>query len=841
MASNNLINSNYTKNLQQAINDATQLSRKLHSDNTNSFHLVQSMLNIDNCSAVNQLKSSGVDISKLRQQISDINENQSEPNVSKSINIRTILLLSQLQARACKSTQVGTIHLLLAVANQPDNAIGKILQQHKVTYSQLFSAIGAVDKKPTNTSPQMGFSFDNDDDELEDMPSQNSQSTATQTNKNNGNSATPALDTFTRDLTKAASCNELDPIVGREKEIERTIQILSRRKKNNPVLIGEPGVGKSAIVEGIAQLIISKKVSRALHNKRIVSLDLGALVAGTKYRGQFEERLKAVESELRANPDIILFIDEIHTIVGAGATSGSLDTANMLKPALSRGEIQCIGATTLNEYRQSIEKDGALERRFQKIIVEPSSKEETLAILNNIKNRYEDHHNVRYTNDAIEACVALTERYISDRAFPDKAIDALDEAGSYTHINNLSVPAEIEEIEKQISHYDTMKLDAVAQQNFELAADYRDQVAKLNAKLEQAKNIWLSNSAENPATVTKEIMASTISNMAGVPLQQITQSENERLLNMATELQSSIIGQDDAVAKVTRAIRRNRLGLRNPNRPIGSFIFLGPTGVGKTLLAKYLAEYMFGSADALIRIDMSEFMETFSVSRLVGAPPGYVGYEQGGQLTEKIRRKPYSIVLFDEIEKANPQVYNLLLQVLDEGFITDGLGRKIDFKNTVIIMTSNVGTRQLREFGHGVGFSTHDQNDNSYAHHVTEKALQKTFSPEFLNRIDDIIHFNALSLENIRRITRLEIDKFIQRCNLQEIKVTVTNNAVNLLANKSYDKQYGARPIQRTIQNELEDPIVEHILANGTKAGLEIVIDTDCATQKIIISSQGKA
>lgn len=797
-------------------------------------HVLLGLLSIENCSAVTLLKRLNVNIGELKtrlENITNIDVRTAQTGVLHSTT-ESLMLLANLEARIRKSDKVHTSHFVCAILHQNGTELVKIFNDLGVTYEKYCNLT------PDASKFRMGVSFDDDDDELEDddssMPrNNNNMNTATAASASNSN--TPALDNFSRDLSKAAERGELDPVVGRECEIRRTIQILSRRKKNNPVLIGEPGVGKSAIVEGLAIRIANRQVSRALFGKRIVSLDLAAMLAGTKYRGQFEERLKSVMNELESNPDIILFIDEIHTIVGAGATSGSLDTANMLKPALSRGQFQCIGATTLSEYRQSIEKDGALERRFQKIIVEPTTAAETLMILQNIKGRYEDHHQVLYTDDAIEACVSLTERYISDRSFPDKAIDALDEAGSRMHLDNMKVPVEIEATENEITRYDALKREAVLRQDFELAAKYRDHVATLGANLELMKKEWLATSDANKIPVTADDISATISDMSGVPLQRIAENENSRLLRMAGELRGKIIGQDDAVDKVVRAIRRSRVGLKDPNRPIGSFMFLGPTGVGKTLLAKKLAEFMFGSADALVRIDMSEFMEKFSVSRLVGAPPGYVGYEQGGQLTEKIRRKPYSIVLFDEIEKADAEVYNILLQLLDEGFITDGLGRKVDFKNTVIIMTSNAGTRQLKDFGRGVGFDTgNSTNDQTYAQSVTQKALQKIFSPEFLNRIDEIIHFKQLDKADISRIIMLELEQLQVRCRNLGFELEVTQPAIDFIADKGFDRQYGARPLKRAIQTYLEDLLVESLLEkqfdNVAKIKVEVTSEADKLT-----------
>ena len=683
--------------------------------------------------------------------------------------------------------------------------------------------------------PRMGADFPDEDDE-DDFASHNqesntpasNQSSASQTSTakatSKANNGTPILDKYGKDMTKDAENGKLDPVIGRESEIERLAQILSRRKKNNPVLIGDPGVGKSAIVEGLALSIMHRKVSRVLFDKRVVSLDMASLVAGTKYRGQFEERIKAVIDELSNNPDVILFIDEIHTIVGAGSAAGSMDAANLLKPALARGEIQCIGATTLDEYRKSIEKDGALERRFQKVIVEPTTAEETLTILNNIKGKYEEHHGVIYTPEAIENCVKLTDRYVSDRNFPDKAIDALDEAGSRVRIANIVVPKEIDDLEKQISEAQRNKVKAAQAQNFEIAANYRDMQEQLTAKLNQAKKDWEEELAKKRETVDVDKVAEVVAMMTGVPVQRIAQGESERLLQMGNNLKSKIIGQDEAIEKIAKCIRRNRVGLKDPNRPIGSFMFLGPTGVGKTYLAKKIAEFLFGSEDALVRVDMSEFMEKFSVSRLVGAPPGYVGYEEGGQLTEKVRRRPYSVVLLDELEKAHTDVFNMLLQVMDEGRLTDSLGRKVDFKNTIIIMTSNIGSRELNDFGGGVGFNT-SEISKERSHGIISKALNQRFSPEFLNRIDDIIMFDPLDRESIFKIIDLELASFYKRVKDLGFSLEITDNAKEFLAEKGYDKQFGARPLKRAIQSHIEDELAEILLKGEAKSGDTILVD----------------
>lgn len=665
----------------------------------------------------------------------------------------------------------------------------------------------------------LGFTDEEDDDDSQGSPGKpNGNEQKSSKSAPGGDSGTPVLDKYGKDITKAAANGDLDPVIGRDKEIQRLSQILSRRKKNNPVLIGEPGVGKSAIIEGLALRIINHQVARALFDKRIVALDMAAIVAGTKYRGQFEERIKAVIDELSEHKNVILFIDEIHTIVGAGNASGSMDAANLLKPALARGELQCIGATTLDEYRKNIEKDGALERRFQKVIVEPTTPEQTLEILKNVKAAYEKHHGVCYTGKALEACVSLTERYVSDRFFPDKAIDALDEAGARAHISKIVVPDEISNLEKQISEAQANKLKAVQAQNFESAANYRDRQETLKLELADAKEKWERELDLKRETVDENDVAEVVALMTGVPTQRVAQAEGIRLLHMQDELKDKVIGQDEAIEKIAKAIRRNRVGLREPNRPIGSFLFLGPTGVGKTLLAKRLAEFLFNSEDALIRVDMSEYMEKFAVSRLVGAPPGYVGYEEGGQLTEKVRRHPYSVVLLDEIEKAHSDVYNMLLQVLDEGCLTDSLGRKVDFKNTIIIMTSNVGTREIKDFGNGIGFRTSnsvkEQSDS-----IVKKALNKQFSPEFLNRIDDIINFNSLTRESILKIIDIELESFFSRVQASGNTLTITDKAKQFVADKGFDSKFGARPLKRAIQTHIEDPLAELMLKNEGKTG----------------------
>lgn len=679
------------------------------------------------------------------------------------------------------------------------------------------------------TMAAMSNSYDNEETADEDgfpddSPQKKSNPTKKQERVENSQNDTPVLDKFGNDITKAAEEGNLDPVVGRATEIERVIQILSRRKKNNPVLIGEPGVGKSAIVEGLAIRIKEHKVSRLLFDKRIISLDMAAVVAGTKFRGQFEERIKAIIDEAKKNPNVILFIDEIHNIVGAGNSQGTMDAANLLKPALARGEIQCIGATTLDEYRKNIEKDGALERRFQKIIVEQTSAEETLQILHNIKNNYEEHHNVTYTDRALEACVKLTQRYVSDRFFPDKAIDALDEAGSRVHVGNVNAPKGIEEIEEKIAATNELKLKAAQAQNFEEAASLRDSVRNLQAELDNKKEEWEADLRNHREVVDEDKIAEVVAMMTGVPVQRIAQTESSRLLNMGDELKSSIVGQDEAIDKIVKAIQRNRVGLKDPNRPIGTFMFLGPTGVGKTHLAKKLSEFLFDSKDSLVRIDMSEYMEKFSVSRLVGAPPGYVGYEEGGQLTEKVRRHPYSVVLLDELEKAHADVFNMLLQVMDEGRLTDSLGRSVDFKNTIIIMTSNIGTRQLKDFGNGIGFNT-GGSTTDFAQGVIQKALNKTFSPEFLNRVDDIVMFNELDKQALNKIIDIELGGFFKRVKEMGYTLDVTENARNFLVEKGYDKQFGARPLKRAVQQYLEDDLAEMILRAEVEKGNRIIVD----------------
>lgn len=757
--------------------------------------------------------------------------------------VNRIIKLSILEARMLQSNTVEPEHLLLALFHNNEVKNQQFMDKFKsngITYETLYSILNSNKLDRQSHSSGLDSDITNsflDDNETEENDSFSpNQETKSQKpgNKSNSNSETPVLDKFGNDMTRAAEEGRLDPVIGRDTEIERLAQILSRRKKNNPVLIGEPGVGKSAIVEGLAIRIIERKVSRTLLNKRIISLDMASIVAGTKYRGQFEERLKAVIDELSRNSNIILFIDELHTIVGAGNAAGSMDAANMLKPALARGVIQCIGATTIDEYRKNIEKDGALERRFQKVMVEPTSEAETLQILQQIKGKYEEHHNVTYTPEAIEACVKLTERYISDRNFPDKAIDALDEAGSRARISNITVPKEILALEEDIENTCRNKQQAASAQNFESAASYRDKERKLRQDLEVAKKDWEEQLKTQKETVDEDNIAEVVAMMTGVPVQRIAQAEGKRLLKMSDSLKQSVIGQDEAISKIVKAIQRNRVGLKDPNKPIGTFMFLGPTGVGKTHLAKKLAEFMFDSAETLIRVDMSEFMEKFTVSRLVGAPPGYVGYEEGGQLTEKVRRHPYSVVLLDEIEKAHTDVFNLLLQVMDEGRLTDSLGRKVDFKNTIIIMTSNIGTRQLKDFGAGIGFNT-STLDKTQSHSILRKALNKTFAPEFLNRIDDIVIFDTLEKDDIFKIIDIELKGIYQRVADLGYTLQITDEAKNFVAQQGCDPQYGARPLKRAIQQYIEDTLAEQLLSLDSDASNNvIVLDYDATEDKII-------
>ncbi len=806
---------------------------RLGNDYIGPEHLFLGILRDGEGMATEILQNLGVDLAEVKKQIeTKVRSNRKidlDAQVSMSKPAEKALKIISLEARSFKSQLANSGHLLLALLKDTDNLVSTLLGDAGVNYYLVRAQM--QDYK----QPQSKSEYSENEDEDADDPFGKKQGSGAQKKPGTPKTDTPVLDNFGIDITRLAEENSLDPIVGREKEIERLAQILSRRKKNNPILIGEPGVGKSAIAEGLALRIVQKKVSRLLFDKRVISLDIASIVAGTKYRGQFEERMKAILNELSKVTNVILFIDEIHTIVGAGGATGSLDAANMLKPALARGEIQCIGATTLDEYRQHIEKDGALERRFQKIMVEPTSVEETIEILNNIKSRYEDHHNVTYTPDAIEACVKLTARYITDRYLPDKAIDALDEAGSRVHISNINVPEKIVKLEEKIETTREEKIAAVKSQNFELAANFRDKEKNLLMLLEQEKEAWEKELIHHREVVDEHKVAEVVALMSGVPVQRIAQAEGRRLAVMDADLRGKVIGQDEAIAKVVKAIQRNRAGLKDPNRPIGSFIFLGPTGVGKTQLAKVLATYLFDSIDALVRIDMSEYIEKFSVSRLVGAPPGYVGYEEGGQLTEKVRRKPYSVVLLDEIEKAHPDVFHLLLQMLDEGRLTDSLGRVVDFRNTIIIMTSNIGSRDLKDFGRGVGFntgkSTADENEN--AKYIIQKALKKAFAPEFLNRIDDVIMFNALDKGHIHQIIDLEIGDLYKRVEALNYRLVLSEEALDFIADKGYDPQFGARPLKRAIQKYLEDELAEIIIKSNVHAGDTINVELDQEHDKL--------
>lgn len=833
------------KNFSDSVKNVLMFSReeagRLHNSSVNIEHILLGMLRDSNNNATAIINSLGVNPQDIKlaldNELFEDGTYVSENQLSLDKNVENLLRLSLLESMNLKSKLTDTEHILLAILKNKESLAAQILERHTLDYEKIYKTLSDI-KTDKDIHMGAGFTNDDDDEEDEDM-SFSSKKDTHRNNPNAKNSDTPVIDSFGTDLTKAAEEGRLDPIVGREKEIERLAQILSRRKKNNPVLIGEPGVGKSAIVEGLASRITQRKVSRILFDKRVVNLDMASIVAGTKYRGQFEERIKAILNELSNNPNIILFIDEIHTIVGAGGAAGSMDAANMLKPALARGEIQCIGATTLDEYRKNIEKDGALERRFQKVIVDPTTAEETHQILMNIKPKYEDHHNVIYTDEAIDLCVKLTDRYISDRNFPDKAIDALDEAGSRTHISNIVVPKQIEELEGMIEETKQKKMEAVKAQNFELAANFRDQERQLILKLESAQAKWEEEMKENRQIVDGDKVAEVVAMISGVPVQRIAKAENQKLMEMGDIIKSQVIGQNEAVDKIVKAIQRNRIGLKDPNKPIGTFMFLGPTGVGKTHLAKKLAEYLFDSADTLIRVDMSEYMEKFTVSRLVGAPPGYVGYEEGGQLTEKVRRKPYSVVLLDEIEKAHPDVFNLLLQVLDEGRLTDSLGRRIDFKNTILIMTSNVGTRQLKDFGRGVGFKTQavsEEVDKEFSRNVIQKALNRAFAPEFLNRVDDIVMFDQLDREAIHKIIDIELKGFYNRIEKLGYKLSITDKAKEFIASKGYDVQFGARPLKRAIQKYLEDELAEMIIKSNVKEGDSIMVDFDSENQKIITS-----
>ncbi|HNW75269.1 MAG TPA: ATP-dependent Clp protease ATP-binding subunit [Bacteroidales bacterium] len=831
----------------QRVKDVLIFSReeaqRLGNDYIGLEHLLLGIIREGTGLAVKILRNLGADLGDIRKKIElAVASHKEKPAGNENMPLikqaERALKITYLEAKIYGSELIGTEHLLLAILKDENNIVTKTLQGISINYDSVKEELRAILSEGKDLPAFDPKDILPKDDEDEDQEEGGKSFGPSAKRPSESKSKTPVLDNFGRDITRAAEENRLDPIVGREKELERIAQILSRRKKNNPILIGEPGVGKSAIAEGLALRIVQRKVSRALFNKRIVSLDLASLVAGTKYRGQFEERMKAVLNELEKNPNIIVFIDEIHTIVGAGNASGSLDASNMFKPALARGELQCIGATTLDEYRQYIEKDGALERRFQKVLVDPTSPEETVEILNNIKEKYEDHHLVQYTDDAIKACVSLTTRYISDRYLPDKAIDAMDEAGARVHISNINVPPDIVAIEEQIEEARKSKMTAINSQKFEEAADLRDTERKLQDSLEKAKKKWDEESRINRQTVSEENVAEVVAMMTGIPVQRVARNEGDRLLHMEDELAHSVIGQDEAIQKVVRSIRRNRAGLKDPNKPIGSFIFLGPTGVGKTHLAKILAKYLFDSEDALVRIDMSEYMEKFAVSRLIGAPPGYVGYEEGGQLTEKIRRRPYSIVLLDEIEKAHPDVFHLLLQVLDDGVLTDSFGRRVDFKNTIVIMTSNIGSRQLKDFGQGVGFTTSSKAAQSadYSRGVIESALKKSFAPEFLNRIDDVVIFNALDRDDIHKIIDIELTQLYDRVKAMGYKILITPEAKDYVVEKGWDAQFGARPLKRAIQKYVEDLLAEEIIKTKIAPEDLITIDFDKEKSEMAIS-----
>ncbi len=835
------MDNNFSAQVKEIISFSREEALRLGNDFIGTEHLLLGLIREGDNTAVRILKSFNIDLYELRKEIELAVKDKTGKNIA---NINSLPLTKQaekvirvtvLEAKALKSATVETEHLMLSILKNKENIATQILNQFDVDYDLFRQELGIV----KSNDPRAEYTDENDDDfDEEKKYSQQKGSSKQGTAK----SKTPVLDNFGRDITKLAEMGALDPIVGRESEIERVSQILSRRKKNNPILIGEPGVGKTAIVEGLALRIVQRKVSRVLFDKRVISLDLAALVAGTKYRGQFEERMKAIMNELEKNRDVILFIDELHTIVGAGGASGSLDASNIFKPALARGELQCIGASTLDEYRMYIEKDGALDRRFQKVMVDPPTVDETIQILNNIKSKYEEYHNVNYYDEAIDACVKLSDRYITDRLLPDKAIDVMDEVGARVHLKNINVPQNIVDLEKKIEDVKNEKNKVVKSQKFEEAASLRDTEKRLAEDLEKAKADWEEESKHKRFPIDEAAIAEVVSMMTGIPVKRMVQAETEKLRKMADDMKDMVVGQEEAIGKVVKAIQRNRVGLKDPKKPIGTFIFLGPTGVGKTELARALARYMFDSEDSLIRIDMSEYMEKFTVSRLIGAPPGYVGYEEGGQLTEKVRRKPYSVILLDEIEKAHPDIYNILLQVLDDGQLTDGLGRKVDFKNSLIIMTSNIGARQLKDFGDGVGFATQSRtehvDENNKA--VIEKALKRTFSPEFLNRIDDVVIFNSLTKEHIFQIIDILMKGVMKRLTILGFSLELTEAAKSFLADKGYDSQFGARPLHRAIQKYLEDPLAEEILNLHVKAGDVLIADVDAEKSKITFTFKKK-
>jgi ATP-dependent Clp protease ATP-binding subunit ClpC len=835
------MNRKFSPKVKKIISLSRNEALRLGHDYIGTEHLLLGMLQDNDNLAVRVLDAMDVDFTELKFKIEDtITENRTENtpvsagNVPLNRQAERVLKVTFLEAKNLNSDEISPEHLMLSILKHGDNIASKVLSEFDINYESYKTELEyVIQEESGNYQDFMNQGPSDPDGGYEEEPEKSQFGAKRGTSK----SRTPVLDNFGRDITRMAEEDKLDPIIGRETEIERVSQILSRRKKNNPILIGEPGVGKTAIVEGLALRIMQRKVSRNLFDKRIVMLDLAALVAGTKYRGQFEERMKAIMGELEKSRDVILFIDEIHTIVGAGGATGSLDASNIFKPALSRGELQCIGASTLDEYRQHIEKDGALDRRFQKVLVEPPSPEEAEHILHNIKGKYEDFHSVSYSNEAVKACVKLSDRYISDRFLPDKAIDVLDEVGARVHLKNIHVPKHIEEFEAQIEEIKEEKNKAVKSQQYEKAADLRDHESKLVRKLEKAKEDWEEESKTKKYPVTDEDIAEVIAMMTGIPVKRVAQSESKKLVGMTSDLQKVIIGQDEAIKKVSKAIQRNRVGLKDPSKPIGSFIFLGPTGVGKTELAKALARYLFDTEDALIRIDMSEYMEKFSVSRLIGAPPGYVGYEEGGQLTERVRRKPYSVVLLDEIEKAHPDVYNILLQVLDDGMLTDGLGRKVDFKNTLIIMTSNIGVRQLKDFGQGVGFATKARQDaaEDMTKSVIQSALKRTFSPEFLNRIDDVVIFNSLSREHIHQIIDITLQDLYKRMMSMGFALTLSEEAKDFVAEKGFDPQFGARPLHRAIQKYIEDPLAEFILNENPAEGSHLEANLDEEKKELVI------
>ncbi|MDM1522141.1 ATP-dependent Clp protease ATP-binding subunit [Empedobacter sp. 225-1] len=834
------MNDNFSQQVKDVISYSKEEALRLGHDQIGTEHLLLGIIRDGEGKAISVLEALNVDLDEMRQKIENLNPAKETPvnnikNLSLTKQAERALKTTFLEAKLFKSPTVNTIHLLLCILRNENDPITKLMNRLDIDYNTVKEEFKFQFQDEEIQSPRAeNPSFDGGDSDSDFERASTSKSTS--------KSKTPVLDNFGRDLTAIAQEGKLDPVVGREKEIERVSQILSRRKKNNPLLIGEPGVGKSAIAEGLALRIVQRKVSRVLFNKRVVTLDLASLVAGTKYRGQFEERMKAIMNELEKNDDIILFIDELHTIVGAGGATGSLDASNMFKPALARGELQCIGATTLDEYRQYIEKDGALVRRFQNVMVEPTTPEETLQILHNIKDKYEAHHNVNYTDEALQACVNLTTRYITDRFLPDKAIDALDEAGSRVHIKNIKVPQEILDLEAKLEEVREEKTKVVKSQKYEEAARLRDSEKQIESDLKREQAKWVQESKENRETVTEENVAEVVSLMSGVPVHRVAEKELKKLAQMNELMKGKVIGQDEAVTKVVKAIQRNRAGLKDPNKPIGSFIFLGTTGVGKTQLAKVLAKEIFDSNDALIRIDMSEYMEKFAVSRLVGAPPGYVGYEEGGQLTEAVRRKPYAVILLDEIEKAHPDVFNILLQILDDGHVTDSLGRKVDFRNTIIILTSNIGTRQLKDFGDGVGFGTSSKKDSAdeRAKSTIETALKRAFAPEFLNRIDDIIFFNSLTKENIMKIIDIELASLIERLTALDYHIELTEEAKNFIADKGFDKDYGARPLKRAIQKYIEDPMAEEIINAVISEGDQLILDLNEAKDGVKISVKGK-